>query len=117
MLVAVVAGAAAMYLVFWLMQSLCNLRSEGTVRMERAVGRHGTVYLRIPPQRSGAGKVMLDLQNRTVEVGAVTSGPELPTGAKIEVVDLIAPGTVEVQACADPNAGSPFAEPERETHV
>ena len=61
-----------------------------------ATGSTGTVYLAIPGERKGAGKVLLTLQNRTVEYQAVTSRGALPTGAPILVVDVVGPDTVDV---------------------
>lgn len=112
---ATAAGAAAMYGVYWMMQWLVRLRSEGTVRVQRAIGREGTVYLRIPGERSGEGKVTLDLQNRTVECSAITAGPELPTGAKIVVVGLVSQDTLEVEAATAANP-APLGS-ERESYV
>ena len=53
---AVAAGLAAMYAVHWMMLALHRLQGEGTVRVERAVGKTGTVYLTIPGGKSGTGK-------------------------------------------------------------
>jgi hypothetical protein len=96
LLVALAAGASAMFVVAWLMQLLYRLKAEGTVRMDRAIGKSGTVYLPIPAQKAGMGKVMLTLQNRTVECQAVTSHQQLPTGAHVVVVAVLSPDTVEV---------------------
>ena len=96
-LVAVAAGVAAMFAVYWMMQCLYRLRADGTVRIQRSVGQHGNVYLRIPANRSGSGKIQFNLQNRTMEYLAVTAGPELPTGAKVVVVGVVNPTTLEVQ--------------------
>ena len=95
-LLALAAGAGAMVLVASLMRALNRLRAEGTVRMDRAVGRAGTVYLPIPGQKAGTGKVLLNLQNRTVECQAITANQELPTGAPVVVVAVLSPDTVEV---------------------
>ncbi len=92
------AGALALYLVATVMRSLKGLRSDGTVRIDRAVGTTGTVYLRVPGARGGAGKVHLMLQNRTVEYQAVTAGGELATGKPVKVVAVVSPDTVEVEA-------------------
>ena len=92
------AGALALYLVAAAMKMLKGLKSEGTVRLEHAVGRPGTVYLRVPAAKGGAGKVHLALQNRTVECIAVTTGGELPTGAPVKVVAVLSADTVEVEA-------------------
>jgi hypothetical protein len=95
-LFAVAAGVGAMVLVAALMRALSKLRAEGTVRMERAVGKGGTVYLPIPARKAGAGKVLLNLQNRTVECQAITADKELPTGVPVVVVAVISSDTVEV---------------------
>jgi hypothetical protein len=96
--VAVAAAAAAFYAVATIMKSLHRLKADGTVRIDRTVGRTGTVYLRIPAARGGAGKVHLAVQNRTTELVAVTTGPELATGAAVRVVAVVPPDTVEVEA-------------------
>lgn len=97
--VAIAAGAVAVAAVYWMMRGLQELRADGTVHIQRAPGRHGTVYLRIPGENSGSGKIQINLQNRTVEYSAVTSGPELLTGTKIVVLGVINPTTLEV--CSD----------------
>ena len=96
LLVAIAGGAAAMVAVYWMMRGLQELRAEGTVRIQRAVGQYGAVYLRIPANGAGNGKIQLNLQNRTMEYLAVTSGPELPTGTKVVVVGVVNPTTLEV---------------------
>jgi hypothetical protein len=98
LLAAAAAGIAAMAAVYWLMQGLQKMQAEGNVRIQRALGQHGNVYLRIPANRSGSGKIQFNLQNRTMEYLAVTAGPELPTGTKVVVVGVVNPTTLEVQA-------------------
>jgi hypothetical protein len=94
--VALAVGSGALFLVAALMQGLKRLKSDGTVRMDRAVGESGTVYLPIPGSKAGIGKVQLKLQNRTVECQAITAQADLAAGAKIVVVSLVSPDTVEV---------------------
>lgn len=95
--VALGSGAAVLYLVATAMRAIKQLRADGTVRVDRAVGTTGTVYLRVPGARAGAGKVHLALQNRTVEYQAVTAGAELPTGKPVKVVAVVSADTVEVE--------------------
>ena len=94
-------GLAAMFGVYWLMQSstACEPKARcGSGR--RWAARHG---LRArPPAHSGAGKIQLNLQNRTMEYLAMTAGERLPTGAKVVVTDVITSDTLEVQP-ASPN--------------
>lgn len=97
LMVALAAGAAAMFGVHWMMQALYRLRAEGTVRVERSVGHVGTVYIPIPANNAGAGKIQINLQNQTVELAAYTSDDLLPTGATIVVTRVLGPEAVEVQ--------------------
>ena len=91
-----VLGAAAMVGTAMITRWMLTLEDDGSVLIDGAVGATGTVYLAIPGERSGAGKVLLTLQNRTVEYQAVTSQGALPTGASILVVDVVGPDTVDV---------------------
>ena len=97
-LAALVGALLAMALVTALMRSILRLRSDGTVRIDSAVGQTGTVYVTVPGNKSGVGKVTLEIQNRTAEYQAVTFQDQLTTGSKVVVVDVIAPDTLEVIA-------------------
>ncbi len=102
-------GFVAMMLVAYVMRMLGRLHAEGTARIERVIGSSGTVYLSVPGQKSGVGKVTVKVQGRTMEYAAVTaSETEIPTGAKVVAVGVVGPGTVEV---------APALEPERVSHV
>ena len=68
-----------------------RLKAEGTQRIDRAVGRTGTVYLSVPGKNSGAGKVTVKVQNRTVEYQAVSRNEALATGTPIQVVAVVGP--------------------------
>jgi hypothetical protein len=93
---ALLLGAAALFGTAAVTRWMNTLEDDGTVSIQGAVGATGTVYLTIPGAKQGAGKVLLTLQNRTVEYQAVTSHDALPTGAAIMVVDVVGPDTVHV---------------------
>ncbi|MEX2285528.1 MAG: hypothetical protein WD648_00485 [Planctomycetaceae bacterium] len=103
-LIGLAAGGAVMYGIAWLMRMVYRLKSDGTVRIDRAVGARGSVYLTIPGNKSGAGKVNVTVQGRTMEYQAITSEGELPTGAAVVVVDVAGPGTLEVSKAAATNS-------------
>lgn len=94
---AILAGGGAMYLVYWLFSLIKKLQSEGTVKIRNAVGAPATVYVPIPPNKSGAGKIQCNLQNRTMEYLAMTPGDRLSTGAKVVVTGVITSNTLEVE--------------------
>lgn len=90
------AGVVAFYVVGIIMRAFQRLQARGNVSLRNAVGKIATVYLRIPPENQGAGKVTVEIQNRTVEARAVTPGAELVTGAKVQVVAIVGADTLEV---------------------
>jgi hypothetical protein len=99
---ALVAGAVAAVAVAVLMRLLLRFESDGAVRIENALWQPATVYVPIPGEKAGAGKVTLSLQGRLVEYQAVTSdGTVLPTGTPVTVVDVVAPDTLEVVRTPD----------------
>ena len=49
-----------------------GLQYDGTENIKDALGVSGTVYIRIPPSRSGKGKVNLVVQGKLCEKNAVT---------------------------------------------
>jgi len=95
---AIGAGLIAVYIVAWLMAGLARLQSKGNLELSNAVGCRGTVYLRVPAQQSGVGRVTVAVQGRTVECKAVTAGAELATGTTVVVRALAAADTLEVAA-------------------
>jgi hypothetical protein len=92
------AGLGAMLLVGLAMRGIFRLQDDGTLDIRAAVGQTGTVYVAIPGKKAGAGKVQIDLQNRTAEYQAVTFADSLNTGSKVVVVDVVGPDTLEVIA-------------------
>ena len=80
------AGFAALMVVGKLMQSLGRLQSHGNVDLDNAVGHTGRVYLRIPAAGTGHGRVLMEVQGRTVECRAVSRAAEIPTGATVRVL-------------------------------
>lgn len=96
LIIALLAGGAALFGVAKLMAFLTQLNVDGTVRIDRAIGARGTVYLTIPGNRAGPGKVHVDLLGRSLEYNAITPQGALPTGAPIVVVGVVNADTVLV---------------------
>ena len=59
-----------------MMRWMQNLKSDGTINYQNAIGNIGTVYVRIPPKRKGIGQIEVQLQGRLAVVGAVTDDEE-----------------------------------------
>ena len=95
-LIALTAGIAAVYAVYYLYWSAARLKEDGSLTNNTLVGSTGSVYVRIPPTKSGAGKVLICQQGRTVEYEAITAGDELKSTTPIVVVGIVSSTTVEV---------------------
>jgi hypothetical protein len=91
------AGMAALFLVGWLMQMLYSLREEGNVQVVNTLGAPANVYLAVPGERSGVGKVSLTVQNRSMEYDAMTDGELIPTGSRVVVAEIINDNTLLVK--------------------
>ncbi|HMQ59081.1 MAG TPA: hypothetical protein PKE06_00360 [Flavilitoribacter sp.] len=83
------AGLAALFAVAWLLYKLSGLAQEHTISMDEALFSKGEVYLAIPGEKSGLGKVHVITKGALREWDAMTEGPALPTGTKIKVTDLL----------------------------
>ncbi|HRW21674.1 MAG TPA: hypothetical protein P5509_06860, partial [Bacteroidales bacterium] len=88
-IVSVLAGLAMMTLMATLIYYMGKLSEDGTLKLNNAIGKLGTAYLKIPAQRKGMGKVQIKVQGyRTLD--AITDDMEdIPTGAVVDVVDII----------------------------
>jgi hypothetical protein len=98
LLMAIAAGCCALFAVGYLMSALSRLQSRGNLNVKNAVGRPARVYLRIPANRQGHGKIMVTFQGRTVECRAMTPGAEIPTGAQVKVIAATGVDMLEVQS-------------------
>lgn len=85
--VAVIAGAAAMAVVVFAMRAMLKLQCNGAVQHEKLVGKQATVYVSVPAQRSGRGKITLTAQGRFLELDAMTDdGEKIAVDETVEII-------------------------------
>lgn len=97
-LLAVVCGVAALFGMAYLMKAVLKLQSSGNIELGSAVGRTGEVYIPIPPKGKGRGKINITVQDRFIEVDAVTASEDtLRTGETVRVVSTDENGLVMVE--------------------
>lgn len=86
-IVALVSGAAAMAVVVAAFRLMLKLQCNGIFQIEKLVGTRATVYVSVPPTRSGRGKITLNAQGRFMELDAVTDCEErLAVDEQVEIV-------------------------------
>lgn len=96
-LIATLVGVGLVAVVMYMFSALSKMQQSGNINLYKsAVGCHGTVYLRIPANRSGEGKVQISINGSIREYNAVTDDEELPTSTPIQVIEVLDPRTVVV---------------------
>jgi len=89
-ILAFICGLLMMVLMATLFYLMSKLAENGTLVMKNAVGKLGEVYLVIPENRGGMGKVTLNVQGSLRTLDAITDDLEkIPTSSIIEVLDVI----------------------------
>lgn len=97
-LIGVFFGLVAAVLVAWAFKAIYKLESSGNLVYENSIGKLGTVYMRIPKQKSGKGKVTLVVQERLVEADAITEEEQdIIPKTQVEIIDVVDTTTLVVK--------------------
>jgi uncharacterized membrane protein YedE/YeeE len=98
LLIGVASGLLASFLQALAFKAALKLESTGNFDYERAIGKTASVYIRIPKERLGKGKVMLNLEDRFIEVDAITDeGSDLMSKTMVDIIGLENNTTVVVR--------------------
>lgn len=90
LLIFFVSGTAALIGVGFLYKYAYKLQSNGNIDSSLAVGKIGEVYLTIPGNNGGHGKLSVTLQGKLCEIDAVTNGANaIVTGQSAKIVGII----------------------------
>lgn len=97
-IVSVIVGVLLVTAVMWIFKWLSGMQQTGNIDVHKsAVGCEGKVYLTIPGERKGEGKVQITINNAVREYDAVTDGETIPTGKAIRVTEVINDYTLLVE--------------------
>ena len=97
-IVSVIVGILLVTVVLWIFKWLRGMQQTGNIDVHKsAVGCEGKVYLTIPGERKGEGKVQITINNAVREYDAVTDGETIPTGKAIKVTEVINDYTLLVE--------------------
>ncbi|NEQ51680.1 MAG: hypothetical protein F6K11_16325 [Leptolyngbya sp. SIO3F4] len=85
-----ICGLLMMTVMSTIFYFMSRLTHSGTLRLDKAIGRTGEVYLEVPAERAGFGKVQLNIQGQLRELDAMTDGNHnLDRGSIVQVVSVI----------------------------
>ena len=99
MIISFAVGALLVFAVMMLFKGLSKMQQSGNIDVYRsAVGCSGRVYLTVPAERKGAGKVQININNAVREYDALTdSEDDLKTGTSIKVTEVLDTNTLLVE--------------------
>ncbi len=87
--IAVAAGLLMMALVALAFYYMSKLQSSGNIDIRNAIGKSGTVYMTVPANRGGSGKINAVVQEKYGEFDAVTDeNVELKFGCEVEIIGI-----------------------------
>ncbi len=84
-ILAVLVGCGFVYIFFAIIRQLQKLAENNSFRINETVNKIAEVYLRIPEQMSGKGKVLISVRGATHELDAITESERLEQGTLVRV--------------------------------
>lgn len=98
-IIAFAAGVALVAAVMYMFRWLSRMQQSGNIDVFKvAVGCQGKVYITIPEERKGNGKVQITINDSVREYDAVTdSESPLRTGTSIKVIEVLDASTLLVE--------------------
>lgn len=93
------AGLTSMFLIGMLFYSISKLQSSGNINYKNAIGQEASVYIPIPSNKNGFGKIQLTFSERLIEANAVTEEDHMiATGKSVRIIDMMNPTTFVVES-------------------
>ena len=98
--IALIVGVAALLIASAVIRFALRMQSNGNIDLRNAMSGTAEVYITIPPSRSGVGKITMTLQERFVELEAVTdSESAIKPRMTVEIVGLRDRDCLVVRPC------------------
>ncbi len=96
LLASLAVGVLFVMMFFYIRKQTKKLEHNGAFKIEDCIGKTTDVYLRIPGQRTGKGKIQASINGSIHEIDALTDGEDIPSGSKVKVESMIDNSTVLV---------------------
>jgi len=87
--ISVLVGLAFVAVFFILIKQILKLSEDNSFKIENTLNKSADVYLTIPENKSGKGKVQISVNGAFHELDAMTSNAEkIPSGSVVKVVTI-----------------------------
>lgn len=95
--VSIAIGILFVLVFFIVARKVAQLAQDNTFKIQSCIGMTASVYLTIPGQMSGTGKVNLSVKGSYKELDAMTSQDSIPTGNVVVITQVNGESIVIVQ--------------------
>ena len=93
---ALLTGLLFVLLFFIIVKQIMKLNKDNSFQISDTLDKVADVYLSIPEEKSGKGKIQISVKGAFHELDAMTEGEKIPTGGKVKVLEIIDNQTVLV---------------------
>ncbi|NOQ23847.1 MAG: hypothetical protein GQ564_00660 [Bacteroidales bacterium] len=84
-----ISGILMMSIMASIVYFMGKLTDSGTLNMNNAIGKVGSVYLPIPAKRNGLGKIQIKVQGLQTLDAMTDYEEEIKTGSVVEVIEIL----------------------------
>ena len=81
-------GIFFVFLFFIIIKQLMRLAENNSFKFSNTLNKTAEVYLRIPGNKTGKGKIMISINGSYHELDAMTEKESIPTGSVVKVVKI-----------------------------
>lgn len=90
LVISTLAGLCMMGLMGGMFYFISKAGADGTMKMKKAIGVVGEVYLTIPAKRASVGKVQIKVMGSLRTLDAMTDNDhDIPTGKLVTVIEIV----------------------------
>lgn len=95
--VSLLIGCAFVYMFFIVIKQLMKLSENDTFKLANTLNKNAEVYLTIPANRTGKGKILVSVNGSVHELEAITDGEKINSGAIVRVAKIENENTIVVE--------------------
>jgi len=92
-----IVGAGFLVLFFMIIRQIEKLAEDNSFRITNALNKTASVYLPIPAQKKGTGKIQVSVKGSFRELDAITESDKIETSATVRIVKIESNNLVVVE--------------------
>lgn len=87
-LLSIAVGVLFLFLFFVIIKQLQKLAEDNSFKISNTLNKTAEVYLTIPENKKGKGKIMISVNGAFHELDAMTEKEKIPSGSTVKVVKI-----------------------------